>query len=123
MFIKQDWLMRQIDILTVLIARIVFDKGEVQYDLMEEEGERQGEPPHRELWELLARHKLGTAENRLFELLNPEDERGLALAVEFYRRANTFSDDELAMQGFTRDELLDGLHDAMKIYGVEIPGF
>ena len=123
MFMKQDWLMRQIEIVAVAIARLVFGKGKVQHDLKEEEKNRQGEPPHRELWELLARHELGTAEDKLFEFLSPEEEGRLAVAIEFYRKANAFSDEDLAIQGFTRDELLDGLHDAMRIYGVEIPGF
>ncbi len=42
----------------------------------------------------------------------------LAAALDFYRQANALTDGELEAQGFTREELLEGLSQVAKRYGL-----
>lgn len=122
MFMQQDWLMRQIEMMTIAIAQLLFGKGSKEYDLKEELGERSGELYQR-LTGLLQEGRLNEAENLLFFELDETDPSMLAAAVSFYRQANALSDLELEAQNFTRSELWDGLGEVMERYGLFIPGF
>lgn len=76
-----------------------------------------------ELDRLLRQGQLGRAEDLLFEHLDPEDRGALSAALDFYRRANALTDAELEAQNFTREELLEGLTEVAKRYGLCLPGF
>lgn len=123
MFMKQDWFMRQIEVLAVAIAQLVFGRGEVSHEIREEVRETSGELPEREPMALLKQGRLGEAEDALFRILDLTDREDLLFATEFYQEANRLSDEEMAVQGFTREELWDGLHEVMALYDVELPGF
>ena len=122
MFMKQDWLMRQIEILSVAVAQLVFGKGEVEYELPEEARLDGTDLLCRDLMALVARKKIGQAEDLLFEHLMRSDRKGLALAVEFYRRLNRLTDEELEEGGFSREEIPEGLRAALDRYDVYLPG-
>lgn len=123
MFMQQDWLMRQIEVMTIAIARMLFGNGGKEYDLKEEFGQTRSAGLHRRLTELLKQGRLNEAENLLFFELDETDRTMLAAAIDFYRQANAMSDEELEAQGFTRSELWEGLGDVMERYGLFIPGF
>lgn len=123
MFLHQDWLMRQIERLTIAIAQLIFGKGSKEYDLKEELGTKQTAILQRTLCELLANGRLGKAEDLLFSSLDPSDQTSLAVALNFYQQANELSDAALERQGFTREELWEGLGEAVKLYGIYLPGF
>lgn len=123
MFMKQDWFMRQIEVLAAAIGQLIFGRGMVSHELREEVRDTSGEPlSEREPMALLRQGRLGAAEDALFRDLDPARHEDLAFATEFYQAANRFSDEELAAQDFTREELWDGLHEVMALYGVHIPG-
>lgn len=122
MFMKQDWLMRQIEVLAVAVAQLVFGKGGVEYDLKEEDGQARSDGVERALAELIEQDRLGEAEDLLFAGLDGVDLAGLARALDFYQTANRLSDEALGRQGFTRQELLEGLREAVERYGIDIPG-
>lgn len=124
MFMQQDWFMRQIEMLAAAIAQLVFGRSEVLHELREEVRDAAGDlPPEREPMTLLKSGRLGAGEDLLFHTLDPADREDLLFAVDFYREANRLSDEALAAQNFTRDELWDGLHEVMALYGVTLPGF
>lgn len=123
MFMKQDWFMRQIEVLAIAVAQLIFGRGEVAHEQREVKREISGDPPDREPMALFKQGRLGEAEDALFRTLDLNDREDLFFATEFYREANRLSDEELAAQEFTREELWDGLHEVMELYGVELPGF
>ena len=75
-----------------------------------------------ELTSLLNQGRLGEAEDLLFEHLKPGDKDALAAALGFYQQANALTDAELEAQDFTREELMEGLEQAVKRYGLCLPG-
>ena len=123
MFMQQDWLMRQIEMMTMAIAKLLFGKDGPEYDLKDELGQERFSELQQRLTALLQEGKLGEAENLLFFELDQGDKSILAVAVDFYKQANTFSDTELEAQGFTRTELWEGLGEVVERYGLYIPGF
>lgn len=123
MFMQQDWLMRQIETMIAAIIQLLSGKAGGEYSLKDELEQEQSAELKQKLTNLLKEGKLDEAENLLFFELEDGDENVLAVAIDFYQQANTLSDEELEQQGFTRSELLDGLGDVAKQYGLFIPGF
>ena len=123
MFMQQDWLMRQIEIMTMAIAQLLFGKDSKENGLKEELKQEQSTELKQRLDALLKEGRLGEAEDLLFFELDETDKSILAVAIDFYQQANTMSDDELNRQGFTRSELWEGLGEVVERYGVLIPGF
>ena len=115
--------MRQIESMAIAIAQLFFGKGEKEYDLKEELGQKQADELKRQLRGMLDKGQLGEAENLLFDRLDGADRSILAAAIDFYQQANTLSDDELEAQGFARMELWEGLGEVIEQYGLYIPGF
>ena len=123
MIMQQDWLMRQIEMMTMAIAKLLFGKDGPEYNLKDELGQERSSELQQRLTALLQEGKLGEAENLLFFELDQENKSILAVAVDFYEQANTLSDTELEAQGFTRTELWEGLGEVVERYGLHIPGF
>lgn len=122
MFVQQDWLMRQIEMLTAMILQLIF-KARSQDSALPEQLHQEAPPElAQKLTSLLEQGQLGKAEDLLFEYLDGEDQGALAAAMDFYRQANALNDEELEAQDFTREELLEGLGEAAKRYGLLLPG-
>ena len=125
MFIQQDWLMRQIEMMVSTVLRLAgleLSQESAQGEELRQSGsdDRKGSSGQlaQALTSLLRQGQLGKAEDLLFEHLDPEDESVLAAALDFYRQANALTDGELEAQGFTREELLEGLSQVAKRYGL-----
>lgn len=123
MFMQQDWLMRQIEMMAAAIAHMLFGKGSVEYDLKEELWQERSAELKDRLTEQLKEGQLGKAEDLLFAELDETDRGILAVAIDFYQQANTMSDEDLEAQGFTRPELWEGLGEVVERYGLHLPGF
>ena len=123
MFMQQDWLMRQIEMMIAAIIQLLSEKAGKEYSLQDEIKQERFTELKQKLTDLLNEGQLGEAENLLFFELEDGDESILAIAIDFYQKANTLSDKELDEQGFTRSELLEGLSDVAERYGLFIPGF
>lgn len=125
MYMSQDWLMRQIQIMVDAVSRIVFQKGSLEYDLKEEAGQvlPQTDLFRRELTDLLAQRRLCDAEDLLFARLEPGNHAHLAAALEFYQALNQLTDEELGDGDFSRSEINDGLSDILRQFGLFLPGF
>lgn len=123
MFMHQDWLMRQIELMAAAIAQLLLGKGSIEYNLKEEFGHERSVELKNRLTELLEGGQLGKAEDLLFAELDETDKGILAAAIDFYQRANAMSDEELDAQGFTRSELWEGLGEVVERYGLYLPGF
>ena len=123
MFMHQDWLMRQIEMMTIAIAQLLLGKGGKEYDWKEDLGQEQAVNLKKRLIKLLDEGRLSEAEDLLFFELDGTDRSILATAIDFYQRANELSDEELKAQGFERSELWDGLGEVVERYGLFLSGF
>ena len=123
MFIQQDWLMRQIEMMISMIIRLFNTKLSQGLAPAEEMDQNVSGELEDELNFLLRQGQLGKAEDLLFQRLDPDDKSVLITALHFYQQANALTDPELEAQDFTREELLEGLEQAVKRYGLCLPDF
>ena len=118
--LTQDWMMRQIETLTLAIAKIMFQKDSAEY---QHHGEAltAADSLHASLNALLREGRVAEGEDLLFSSLNTEDPAFLEAAVDFYFRLNLLSDQELEAGNFSRQEIEEGFRDVMDQYGVVLP--
>jgi|WetSurMetagenome_2_1015567.scaffolds.fasta_scaffold381135_2 hypothetical protein len=113
-----DWLMSQIRLLAAAIAKIIFRKDVIFYEVKDDENKNETDELFLYLRTLLDSGDINTAEDLLFESLQPDDQDLLLLAVDFYQRLNDLSDEDLVRSHFSRAEIYDGLQEVQRIYGL-----
>ena len=116
----QDWLMSQIKIMIDMIAKIVFKKDNVQFDIYEESNSVEVYKLYERLINLTNQLKLNEAEDILFDKINNNDLIYMKVAMDFYDRLNKLSDEELEIGNFTREEIKLGLEDVLKLYHISL---
>lgn len=116
----RDWFMRQIQAVGEIIARLIFGRAEIAYEIQDEANYTQADMLHLHLLALLRENRINEAEEYIFERLDPTDNRYLMLALDFYQRVNMLSDDELEQANFSREEIESGMNEIITMFGVKI---
>jgi len=117
---EKDWFMRQIMLLTAAIAKIVFGKDAAAYEILDDANKTETDELYLCLLRLIGEGKINEAEELLFQALRPDHQDVLLVALDFYQRLNTLGDDELAQKNFSRQEILEGLREVEKLYGLSL---
>jgi len=115
---RNDYIMRQIDSLVMVLAKMLVGKTVPVYERQDEVNPTAADQLHDELMALIDSNRMNEAENLLFEHLEAGFENALSLALDFYYRLNLLTDDQLASAGFSRGEIDSGLRDAVNILGL-----
>ena len=68
---QQDWILRQIEMIGVILARLLFGKDKPDYEIVEKEKLSDSDQLYIELIRMLDEGKINEAENRLYEELDP----------------------------------------------------
>ena len=125
-YYEKDYIMRLIHGIAQVLARILLGRQ------MEEGAEissvlgAEGKKHYGRLLRMIGEGKVNEAEERLFEILETApwtDREKAALAISFYDALNDRDDAFLEKAGFSRDEIMEGLEDALKVAGMEIPEY
>jgi len=119
MIYEKDWLMRQIKAIAALIWSLLTGRP-VTADSIEAAVEKELKPDglYPRLSRLLGQGEPGAAEDLLFAAAQDGDEDALAAAMLFYIRLSRLTDGELASMDFSREEILEGLRDIGRLYGL-----
>lgn len=112
MFFENDWIMRQINMLVQFIARVVFKKDTVSYEVEDEDHLTDTDELYQKIQALLKEVKICEAENLLFDNYTDSKEY-LTLALDFYQTISKMTDDELEQHNFSRQEIYDGLKEVV----------
>ena len=120
MFYQQDWMMRQIEIIVEALLRILFHKTPVKTELNGEQMSLTGvkQVLLEKLRAYIREGRFCEAEDLLYEKLDLNDHEILAATIQFYGELNALSDEELEAHNFSREEILTGLTDVCKRYGL-----
>lgn len=110
--------MKQIEVMINMIAKIVFKKDIISYEIINKETNISTDLLHKELIELLNSNKINEAEDLLFDSIKTNDIRYLEVAVDFYNRLNKLSDEKLEECNFSRDEIESGLKEISEMFGL-----
>ena len=125
-YYERDYIMRLIHGIAMVLARLLLGRQ------MEEEGEiadaleKQEKEQHDQLLRMIDEGNVNGAEECLFDLLENavwEDRQKAALAISFYDYLNEKDDEFLEKADFSREEIVEGLEDAMKAVHMEIPEY
>ncbi len=120
MMYQQDWLMRQIEAISAVIAYLLSGKKAKSASLEEVITEAaQSDMLYRHLSELVRRGQICEAENELFAATQDGTVDVLNAAMTFYADINKLSDEELEEHNFSRKEILDGIRDICAIYNIQ----
>jgi len=119
---NSDYFMREIENLSRLLAKIVFKTDVAKLDIVDEQGNLlELNFLHHQLIKMLHEGKINEAENFLFSEINKTSDADIfRVAIEFYSELEKFSDEFLQINGFSRDEISEGLNCiAEKIKAIE----
>ena len=99
---RNDYIIRQIDSLVMVLAKMLMGKTVPIYERQDEVNPIAGDQLHDELMGLIDSNRINEAEDLLFEYLETGFEGTLSLALDFYYRLNMLTDDQLTLAGFSR---------------------
>ncbi|MBC8589752.1 DUF6483 family protein [Wansuia hejianensis] len=119
----QDWLMRKIENIVKIIAKIIFKKDDINYQIINQYKYTKTDFLHEEILKLLNSLKIDEAENLLFDNIEVKNLNYLNVAIDFYDRINKLSDEELEKGNFTRKEIESGIKDILEIFQINMPNF
>ncbi len=119
---QNDWMMRQIDEITRVLARVIFNKDTTIYNvIVDEQGNcSDAGELYLRLRVLIKQGEINKAENLLFERINNSYQMEyFEIAIDFYSQINSFDDEQLEKFDFSREEIKEGLEEVKKIYQVD----
>ena len=118
MAFHDDWLIRQINVVTESIGRLLFNTSAPKYHEKEEHNSAEVDKCAQAIDALLLEKRVGDAEDLLFTSLDPDNRECLLLGLDFYSRLNAMSDARLKEAGFSREEIDEGLRDVVDQFGL-----
>ncbi len=117
---RNDWIMRQINDMVEVLARLIFHRPAAAYEIQDQNHLTKVDELHLQLVKLLGQMEIGKAEDLLFAGLDDKDESTLWVALDFYDRLNHLGDDELEEHGFSREEIGEGLAAVKRIFDITL---
>jgi len=115
---QNDYVMRQIELLSKGLAKMLFQKDTGSEETVDEQGfVNEGMLYKKLLTGMMEAGQLGEAEDYLYEVL--EQNSGplfLGLALWFYEQLSALSDEALEAADYSRDEIAQGLKDVARYF-------
>lgn len=125
---QDDWMMRQIEMMTRFVANVIFKRNDtdVHYEIIGNVDDSttltRTDLLFLKLQQMILEGRLCEAENELYDNMEYSD-KYIELSTDFYKRLNDMSDQQLIEGGFSRDEVYDGYIEIMSLLGVPIDVF
>ncbi len=118
----QDWLIRQIEMMTRFLASLLLGKETDSGIHLTEERPASGDAGALEprLAALTRSGRFCEAEDLLFDAAEAGDPEAAAAGLRFYRELNALDDDALTRGRFSRPEILRGLEDLCAVCGWDL---
>ncbi|SCH74772.1 MULTISPECIES: DUF6483 family protein [unclassified Romboutsia] len=115
---KQDWLLNQIEDLVRFVAKIIFNKDTITYEIENDSNLTECDLLYKKIKSLLQEDKICESEDLIFKNLDKDNNDYLKLAIDFYSTINKYDDKKLEVYNFSREEIIDGLKDVLNIYNI-----
>ena len=125
-YFEKDYIMRLIHGVSRMLAWMIFGKNIAEEEELVSLMEKTCRENHDYLRQMIDSGQINQAEEKLFDLTETvtwDDRQIAALVLSFYDYLNSRDDDFLARSDFSRDEIISGLEDAMKMMNMEIPEY
>ena len=121
---QNDYIIKQIEMMTKFLAKLVFGKESPEYDVIfDAMGNTSDEGTLAlKLRQMIDSGEINEADNLLFDTIgNGENVGYLEVALDFYSKLSDLDEKKLDECDFSRIEILEGLDNVKKIYGIEAP--
>lgn len=121
---ENDYIMKQIELSAKFLAKLVFGKESPEYRLQYEEtsNETPSDLLHLTLRRMIENGQINEAENLLYEQIEQEQTAdNLEVAIDFYDSLTQLDEKTLDECDFSRIEILEGLENIKRIYGIGTP--
>lgn len=121
---ENDYIMKQIELSAKFLAKLIFGKESPEYRLKYEEtgNETPADLLHLTLSRMVADGQINEAENLLYEQIEKEQTAdNLEVAIDFYDSLSRLDEETLDECDFSRIEILEGLENIKRMYGIETP--
>ena len=125
-YFEKDYIMRLIHGVSRMLSWMIFGKNIAEEEELVSLMEKTCRENHDYLRQMIDSGQINQAEEKLFDLIETvawDDRQIAALVLSFYDYLNSRDDDFLARSDFSRDEIISGLEDAMKMMNMEIPEY
>ncbi|MEE1057281.1 MAG: DUF6483 family protein [Acutalibacteraceae bacterium] len=119
--LQNDYMIRQIDAIIEYIAETVLGKKKKEYNISIGNPDEidDSEVNIMYLYQIADSGKINIAENLLFDKIeNQKTVDSLEMGLSFYIYLNSKTDEFLEKHDFSRQEIIDGLNDLQKEYGL-----
>ena len=116
---KKDWLLNQIDDLVEFLAKVFLNQTTTEY-LPENIVNSTSDKLYNSLDRLIKKKKINEAENLLFDKIEVQNPKHLAIAINFYGKLNKLPDETLEEANYSREEINQGLNDILDKFGIKI---
>ena len=119
---ENDYIMREIATLSRVIAKVIFQKNISVFDMIDENGNLSDTYIlSNHLDEMIRKNKINEAEDLLFKTItkNPK-EQYLKIAFDFYDKLQQLPEEKLLQNGFSREEIAEGLAAVCKLYNFPV---
>ncbi|MDE5582736.1 MAG: hypothetical protein K2J08_03420 [Ruminococcus sp.] len=115
---EQDYIMRQIQEILKVLVKVLFnvDSETISSSLIKDIQTRETAD---DLLRKTDSGNINEAENELSELIENRTLDNLLVGIVFYSYLNEKDDDYLERNGFSRDEVEDGIKNLLSAYGLE----
>lgn len=119
MAVQDDHMIRNIQDVGRLIAKLLLGEQMPAYTLPErKEDYTEADRLFEQIMDLASQGKINEAENTLYAGMEEEDRDYLELALTFYLYLNDMDGDFLDDNGYSREEVLEGMKDLASDWGV-----
>ncbi|WP_104803328.1 DUF6483 family protein [Blautia marasmi] len=115
---EEDYIMRIIKDMIKALACVIFGKRFTEYEVEEEKAD-DTDFLYRDIIEMADKGKINEAENILLTDMDQTDKRYMEMAMSFYLHINQYTDEFLAANGYSRQEILDGVEALAAANGIE----
>ncbi len=119
---ENDYILKQIEMSTKFLAKLIFGKESPEYKLQYDEiaNAKPIDLLCLALRRMIDEGEINEAENLLYENIEREARAEyLEIAIDFYDRLSKLSADRLDECDFSRAEIFEGLENVKRIYGIE----
>lgn len=120
MIYQKDYILREIESLIHVITDVFLGEETKEYLPTGKQEDKEVDKLHLEIQKLQKAGKINEAENLLFDKISISHRGYLKIAINFYQQINQLSDEELANQNFSREEIEQGIKEIMNIFGIVI---
>jgi len=115
----KDYLMRQIEFISTAVGEILFFwKEPTRQEQQAEVRQLESDLLYVLLCNMLDKNNINGAEDLLFDMLDKENPEHFLIAIDFYKRINGMTNEELKKANFSREEIERGLSEIKAIYGL-----